>query len=88
MACLLAVSSELATPLPPPPVLVQLLCYSYHPFFSWNLTTACRPPATFSTVAPLSYALPSYCTVSVIDVNALGLVVMFCSAASLWLLPP
>ena len=40
--------------------------------FSWYLTTARRPLVTFSTVAPLGYALPSYCTVSVVDVNALG----------------
>src|ERR1700712_2687857 len=31
MACLLAVSSELATPPHPPPIFVRLLCYSYHP---------------------------------------------------------
>src|ERR1700712_4187486 len=47
MACLLAVSSELATPPHPPPVFVQLLCYSYHPFF--RLAPYCYgtpPPAT------------------------------------------
>src|ERR1700712_2862820 len=47
MACLLAVSSELATPPHPPPIFVQLLCYSYHPLI-W-LAPYCYgtpPPAT------------------------------------------
>src|ERR1700712_619905 len=36
--CLLFLASWL--PLrTPPPVLVQLLCYSYNPFFSWYLST-------------------------------------------------
>ena len=39
----------------------------------------------YAKVAPLGYALSSYCTASVADVNALGSHVMFCTASWVFL---
>ena len=41
--------------------------------------------AIYSMVAPLGYALSSYCTASVADVNALGSYVMFSTASWVFL---
>ena len=47
--------------------------------FGWHPTaTVPLRSRHYSTVAPLGYALSSYCTASVADVNALGWIVMCC----------
>jgi len=79
-----------STPPLPPSGLVPLRGYSYNPLT--RLAPYCpfslRPPRDFSTGAPFGYAQLSYCTASVVDVNALGSRVMYPTPRPFIVTPP